>query len=69
MTYDPARNGADCYELAITYLRLKGIKDGKFQPRPQCSVEMAVAQGLEPCSLLTPHGFVCPTSLEPRPMD
>jgi hypothetical protein len=68
MTYDAAKNGADCYELAITYLRLKGIREGKFQPRPQFSVEMAVAEGLDPCLALTQPDLASPTPQEPKPI-
>jgi hypothetical protein len=68
MTYDSSKNGADCYELAIQYLRLKGIREGKFQPRPQCSVEMAVAEGLDPCLALTQLDCPSPTPPEPKPI-
>ena len=61
MDYNAGKNSADCYELAITYLRLKGIKEGKFEPRPDCPAEMAAARGLDPCSMLTQQGFVSPT--------
>ena len=41
--YDPRDNGAKCYTLAIREIRLQGIRDGLFQPRPDDPEEMAAA--------------------------
>lgn len=41
--YDPARNAFVCYALAIRALRLKGIREGRFAPRPHDAEEMAAA--------------------------
>ena len=41
--YDPVDNGAKCYTLAIREIRLQGIRDGLFQPRPDDPEEMAAA--------------------------
>jgi len=42
--YDAARNAFGCYAVAIRALRLKGIREGRFAPRPHDADEMTAAR-------------------------
>lgn len=43
MTYDPDDNSRRCYAEAVKAIRLQGIRDGKYKPRPAIKEEMAAA--------------------------
>jgi hypothetical protein len=44
MTYDPADNSAKCYADAIRAIRLRRIRMGIYQPRPDDPEEMEAAK-------------------------
>lgn len=43
--YDPDRNAAGCYNVAIRAIRLQGVRDGRFVPRANDPEELAAAVG------------------------
>lgn len=43
-TYDAAANAYGCWKQAIREIRLRGIREGKYQPRPDDPEEIQAAQ-------------------------
>lgn len=43
-TYDAAANAYGCWKLAIREIRLRGIREGKYQPRPDNPEEVEAAK-------------------------
>lgn len=43
-TYDADANAYGCWKLAIREIRLRGIREGKYQPRPDNPEEVEAAK-------------------------
>lgn len=60
-------NARRCYELALETIRLQGIREGKYEPRPNSAVELAAArERLTPCT--TSPGSQPPMTQEQKPL-